>query len=193
MYLMITKKPTFTQLSDYLHDPTEYGLHINNHVSLWLDSRSYDNKPSLVQACGFVIVTEKIHEEFDAFVASMPLLSQGCFLQCGPLLQYWNMHMRPTPASVVNLFANEYLNLHYSDMDNLCEWVLNARGEYEKHVQHAEEAVEHHEEPEFAGPVTNSTSSSSMSEKLWIAFGEVQLYEADRYSLSKLMNSNIRI
>ena len=47
-------------------------------------------------------------------------------------------------------------------------------------MQPAEEAVECHEEPEFAGPETNSTSSSSMSEKLWIAFGEVQLYEADR-------------
>ena len=36
---------------------------------------------------------------------------------------------RPTPASVVNLFTNEYLYLHYSDVDNLCEWVLNAREE----------------------------------------------------------------
>ena len=74
------------------------------------------------------------------------------------------------------MFSNEYLNLPYSDMDNLCRWVLNARGEY------AEEAVVHHEATEFEGPVTKSTSSSSMSEKLWIAFGEVQLYEADRYN-----------
>ena len=113
------------QLSEYLHDPTEYGLHINTHVSLWLHSRNYDNKPLLVQAFGFVIVTEKIHEEFDAFVASMPLLTQGCYLQCGPLLQYWNMHMRHTPASVANLFTNEYFYLYYSDVDNLCEWVCS--------------------------------------------------------------------
>ena len=148
-------------------------------------SLSYDNKPLLVQAFGFVIVTEEIHEEFDAFVASMPLLTQGCYLQCGPLLQYWNMHMRPTPTSVVNLFTNEYLYLHYSDVDNLCEWVLNAREEYEKHAmfgQSAEVVVEHHEEPEFEGTVTKHKGSSSMS-KLWITFGEVQLYEADRYNL----------
>ena len=63
------------QLSEYLHDPTEYGLHINTHVSLWLHSLSYDNMPLLVQAFGFVIVTEEIHEEFDVFVASMPLLT----------------------------------------------------------------------------------------------------------------------
>ena len=148
------------------------------------NSRSY--KPSLVQAYGFIIVTEKIHEEFDAFVATLPLLSQGSYLQCDPLLQYWSMHTRPTTAYVLNLFAKDYLNLHYSDKDNLCEWVTNARGEYENHAQPAEEAVEQHEEPEFVSSVTNSTSSTSMSEKLWIAFGEVQLYEADRYSLLKI-------
>ena len=65
------------QLSAYLSGPTEYGLHVNAHVSLWLKSRSYDKKPSLVQALGFVIVTEEIHKEFDAFVTSMPLLSKG--------------------------------------------------------------------------------------------------------------------
>ena len=174
------------QLSEYLHDPTEYGLHINTHVSLWLHSRSYDNKPLLVQAFGFVIVTEEIHEEFDAFVTSMPLLTQGCYLQCGPLLQYWNMHMRPTPASVVNLFTNEYLYLHYSDVDNLCEWVLNAREEYEKHAMFGQSAVEHHEESEIEGTVTKRKGSSSMT-KLWIKFCEVQLYEADRYNLSSII------
>ena len=93
--------------------------------------------------------------------------------------------MRPTPASVVNLFTNEYLYLHYSDVDYLCEWVLNAREEYEKHAmfgQSAEVAVEHHEEPVFEGTVTKHEGSSSMS-KLWITFGDVQLFEADRYNL----------
>ena len=105
------------QLSAYLSGQTEYGLHVNAHVLLWLESRSYDKKPSLVQALGFVI-----HKEFHAFVTSMPLLSKGCYFQCGPLLQYWNMHMRPISASVVSLFADEYLYLHYSEVDDLCEW-----------------------------------------------------------------------
>ena len=70
-------------------------------------------------------------------------------------------------------------------MDNLCEWVLNAREEYEKHAMFGQSAVEHHEEPEFEGAETKHKGSSSMS-KLWIKFGEVQLYEADRYNLSKL-------
>ena len=52
--------------------------------------------------------------------------------------------------------------------------------------QSAEVTVEHHEEPEFEGTVTKHKGSSSMS-KLWITFGEVQLYEADRYSLSNII------
>ncbi|KAL5505286.1 hypothetical protein EMCRGX_G006693 [Ephydatia muelleri] len=69
--------------------------------------------------------------------------------------------------------------IHYSDVNNLCEWVLNAREEYEKHAMFGQSAVEHHEEPEFEGTVTKHKGSSSMS-KLWITFSEVQLYEADR-------------
>ena len=94
--------------------------------------------------------------------------------------------MRPTPASVVNLFTNEYLYLHYSDVDNLCEWVLNAREEYKKHAMFGQSAVEHHEESEIEGTVTKHKGSSSMT-KLWIKFCEVQLYEADRYNLSSII------
>ncbi|KAL5510241.1 hypothetical protein EMCRGX_G005756 [Ephydatia muelleri] len=125
MYNSSCREDEDIDLSEYLHDPTEYGLHFN----------TFTGKANYY----------------------------GCYLQCGPLLQYWNMHMRPTPAFVVNLFTNEYLYLHHSDVDNLCEWVLNAREEYEKHAmfgKSAEVAVEHHE---FEGTVTKHNSSSSMS------------------------------
>ena len=176
------------QLSAYLSGPTEYGLHVNAHVSFWLESRSYDKKPSLVQALGFVIVTEEIHKEFDAFVTSMPLLSKGCYFQCGPLLQYWNMHMRPISASVVSLFAGEYLYLHYSEVDDLCEWVLNAREAFEKHTQSAEYPFEHpvESESEEKGIITKR-KCSSRTPKLWMTCGELKLYEADRYFMRNNM------
>ena len=176
------------QLSAYLSGPTEYGLHVNAHVSLWLESRSYDKKPSLVQALGFVIVTEEIQKEFDAFVTSMPLLSKGCYFQCGPLQQYWNMHMRPISASVVSLFADEYLYLHYSEVDDLCEWVLNAREAFEKHKQSAENPFEHpvESESEEKGIITNC-KCSSRTPKLWMTCGELKLYEADRYFMRNNM------
>ncbi|KAL5515883.1 hypothetical protein EMCRGX_G001128 [Ephydatia muelleri] len=182
-------------LSAYLSGPTEYGLHVNAHVSFWLESRSYDKKPSLVQALGFVIVTEEIHKEFDAFVTSMPLLSKGCYFQCGPLQQYWNMHMRPISASVVSLFAGEYLYLHYSEVDDLCEWVLNAREAFEKHTQSAEYPFEHpvESESEEKGIITKR-KCCSRTPKLWMTCGELKLYEADRVVLESnqsWLNDNI--
>ena len=167
------------RLSAYLSGPTEYGLHVNAHVSLWLESRSYDKKPSLVQALGFVIVTEEIHKEIDAFVTSMPLLSKGCYFQCGPLLRYWNTHMRPISASVVSLFADEYLYLHYSEVDDLCEWVLNAREAFEKHTQSAENSFEHPVESESGEKgIITKRKCSSRTPKLWMTCGELKLYEA---------------
>ena len=176
------------QLSAYLSGPTEYGLHVNAHVSLWLESWSYDKKPSLVQALGFVIVTEEIHKEFDAFVTSMPLLSKGCYFQCGPLLQYWNTHMRPISASVASLFADEYLYLHYSEVDDLCEWVLNTREAFEKHTQSAENPFEHPVESELEEKgIITKCKCSSRTPKLWMTCGELKLYEADRYFMRNNM------
>ena len=153
---------------------------MNTHVSLWLHSRSFDKKPSLVQALGFVIVNEDIHTQFDAFVSSMPLLFQGCYLQCGPLLQYWNTHMRPIPATVVQLFGDEYLFLHYADVDTLCEWVFKAREEFEKHDESAEDTAEHPVESELEEGRKTKRKCTSRKPKLWMKFGEFQLYEADR-------------
>ncbi|KAL5516139.1 hypothetical protein EMCRGX_G001410 [Ephydatia muelleri] len=181
-------------LSKYIHDSTEYGLYVNTHVSLWLHSRSFDKKPSLVQALGFVIVNEDIHTQFDAFVSSMPLLSQGCYLQCGPLLQYWNTHMRPIPATIVQLFGDEYLFLYYADVDTLCEWVFKAREEFEKHDESAEDTAEHPVESELEEGRKTKRKCTSRKPKLWMKFGEFQLYEADRSILENnqsWLNDNI--
>ena len=151
---------------------------MNTHVSLWLHSQSYDKKPSLVQALGFVIVNEDIHTQFDAFVSSMPLLSQGCYLQCGPLLQYWNTHMRPIPVTVVQLFGDEYLFLHYADVDTLCECI--GFQEFEKHDESADDTAEHPVESELEEGRKTKHKCTSRKPKLWMTFGEFQLYEADR-------------
>ena len=57
--------------------------------------------------------------------------------------------MRPSPATVVQLFGDEYLFLHYADVDTLCEWVFKAREEFEKDVESAKDAAEHPVESEL--------------------------------------------
>ena len=153
---------------------------VNEDIHTQFDAFVIVNEDIHTQFDAFVIVNEDIHTQFDAFVSSMPLLSQGCYLQCGPLLQYSNTHMRPIPATVVQLFGDEYLFLHYADVDTLCEWVFKASEEFEKHNESAEDAAEHPVESELKEGRKTNCKCTSRKPKLWMTFDEFQLYEADR-------------
>ena len=50
-----------------------------------------------------------------------------CNLHLGPLLQYWNDFVRSSCADVLIMYGNQYLRLHNSEMDELCQWVLDSR------------------------------------------------------------------
>ena len=77
----------------------------------------------------FVIITEELHDDFDKFMAALPSC-ESSYLQLGSLLQHWNWHVQDSPALVTILFENQYVVLHYSEMDELCEWVIKTREEY---------------------------------------------------------------
>ena len=95
-------------------------------MALWLDSRSYDSKPQLREASGFVIVNPMLHSEFEAFKAAVS--TPECNnLRLGPLLQYWKDFVRPSCGDVLTMFGSHYLRLHYSEVDDLCQWVLDSR------------------------------------------------------------------
>ena len=79
---------TFLQLSQYLEQKGEYGLNINTDVALWLDSRAFQKKPSLRQACGFVIINSELHDEFDQF-RKKETHSDYSLLQHIKLLDLW--------------------------------------------------------------------------------------------------------
>eukprot|EP00731_Ephydatia_muelleri_P000988 Em0001g988a len=157
-------------------------------------SASCSNCPSCVTGSSIEVVPTACHEDFDPWSKFCADVG-GCYFQCGPLQQYWNMHMRPISASVVSLFAGEYLYLHYSEVDDLCEWVLNAREAFEKHTQSAEYPFEHpvESESEEKGIITKR-KCCSRTPKLWMTCGELKLYEADRVVLESnqsWLNDNI--
>ena len=70
----------------------------------------------------FVFITEELHEDFDKFTAALPSC-ESSYLQLGSLLQHWNWHVRESPAFVTILFEIQYVVLHYSEMDELCEYM----------------------------------------------------------------------
>ena len=113
------------QFTPYRLSPDEYGLCINADVALWLDARAYSNQPSLRQFSGFVLVTTKLHSEFDSFKEKVTTIEESIFPLVA-LLDFWNRR-RAVPSSVVTMFGKQYLKLHPSEVDDLCQWVYDAR------------------------------------------------------------------
>ena len=91
------------QFSNCFKSPDHvHALDINPDVALWLDSHSYDSKPQLHEASGFVIVNPMLHSEVEAFEAA--LSTPECNnLRLGPLLQYWKDFVRPSCGDVLTM------------------------------------------------------------------------------------------
>ena len=82
-------------------------------------------------ACGFVIVPETLHIVIDNFKSSLPHV-EFSRLKVSPLLQYWNNCMRPSSGIPITMLGKQYLELHFSEVDKLCQWILDMRAEHEK-------------------------------------------------------------
>lgn len=125
----------------------------------------------------FIIVNESLHEEFDTYVSSFPS-PDHCHLELGPLLKYWNEHIRSSALSIVHMLDKQYLLLHYSDLDDICEWVLATR---EKYMNQKDAELLNPplllDVPQFDNAATDDTGCS---DRLWLVCAEVQLYESDR-------------
>ena len=92
-------------------------------------------------AWGFVIVTEALYIEFDNFKSSLPLV-EFSRLDVSPLLQYCNNCMRPSSSVPITMFGKQYLELHFSEVDKLCQWILDTRAEHEKGYKRFLKAVD---------------------------------------------------
>ena len=113
------------QLTQFIK-PGEYGLSKDVDVSLWVESRIFRSKPPIQEVFDFVIVDAKLHAEFDKFKEEETDPDYS-LLSVNELLHYWNMNERLTPAEVIIMYGKPHLKLHYTDMDELCQWVYNQR------------------------------------------------------------------
>ena len=48
-------------------------------------------------------------------------------LSTNALLDYWNEYERNTTQSTIMVYGKIHRKLHYTEMDQLCEWVLQER------------------------------------------------------------------
>ena len=103
--------------------------------------RAYKKLPCLREVCGFVVVTETLQKEFDNFKSSLPRVKFSR-LEINPLLQYWNNGVRPSSGVPITMFDKQYLELHCSEVDKLCQWILDTRAEHEKGYKRLLKAVD---------------------------------------------------
>ena len=102
----------------------EHGLSIDADVALWMGSRTIQKKPPLQSIDGFVFLSSKLHDEFDAFKRNtqrgysvFPLVT---------LLEQWN-NQRASPSQAIHMYGRTYISLHCSEVDDLCDWVYHTR------------------------------------------------------------------
>ena len=88
-----------------------------------------------------MIVTETLHIDFDNFKSSFPCV-EFSRLEVSPLLQYWNNCVRPSSGIPITMFGKQYLELHFSEVDKLCQWILDTRAEHEKGYKRFLKAVD---------------------------------------------------
>ena len=101
-------------------------------VSLWIESREFNSKPPLRKIFDFMIVNSSLHSEFDEFKRNT-VHHDYSSLTTNKLLEYWNTFERNPPQPMTMLYGKPHRKLHYSEVDQLCEWVLKQR----KKVVHA--------------------------------------------------------
>ena len=107
-------------------DPGEYGLSKDVDVAQWIEYRNYNNEAPLREVFDFVVVNTSLHAEFDEFKRK-ETHREFSILPVNELLTYWNTYKRSPPLLVLTLYGTPHLRLHYTEVDDLCEWVIHQR------------------------------------------------------------------
>ena len=68
------------------------------------------------------------HSEFDEFKRAMCADRAYSILSTNALIDYWNEKERNGMQPTVMIHGRRHYKLHYTEMDQLCEWVYNQRG-----------------------------------------------------------------
>ncbi len=115
----------------HLCEYNEYPLSKDVDVVLWQDCRAYYNQAALVEVDEFVIVNSEVHEEFDEYKKNT--IGKGySYLKVNELIEFYLLQNDHLSGNVKTLYNKAYLKLSGSDIDELCDWLLNLRKSYEQ-------------------------------------------------------------
>ena len=74
----------------------------------------------------FVIVNNEQHSEFDEVKKAMTD-HDYVLLSSNALIDYWNEFERSVSQSTITVYGQKHHKLHYTEMDQLIEWVMKQR------------------------------------------------------------------
>ena len=106
--------------------PGEFLLSKDVDVMLWQDWKKYSGKSKLRDLGNFVVVDNRLMEEFDEFKPNM--IEPGVILlpSCD-LLQYWITKEKKRPFNTVMRFGSPYVPMSIDQIDDLLDWVTQAK------------------------------------------------------------------
>ena len=121
----------YMQIDDFKTHDDQRGISIDADVALWLHKLEIDGTPQLPQFQNFVLLTREQHNQLDEFKKSHPQQTMKGFsmFQLTPLLKFWNSH-RDSPSPAVAMFHKYYLQLSSTEVDTLCDWIIQIRNAY---------------------------------------------------------------
>lgn len=113
------------QLSYLYESEDDHALSKDVDVTLWQDYRAFNGNKPVKDALDFVIVNNKLHNEFDSFKKS-EVPSDISFIETNALLQFYCQE-KSIMFTIKQKYGKTYLELSKSNMDDLCKWVQELR------------------------------------------------------------------
>ena len=110
--------------------PGEYCLSKNLDVAPWLDYEAFHKEPLLTDIHDFVVINGQLHNQFDVFKKAKVKESYSLVSISELLIFYCASQYPQLLRSKVNMYGKMYLELHYSEVDELVYWVVEMRERY---------------------------------------------------------------
>ena len=133
----------YMQLSYLFEEDDDHTLSKDVDVALWQDYRAHHNMQPVRDALDFVIVNNKLHDEFDEFKRA-EIESMYSYLRLNELLKFYlrcNPHLS---RYVVKKYGHTYLQLLCECVDELCQWIYKLRETFHKQGQKVFETCKYH-------------------------------------------------
>ena len=120
-------------MSYLFEEDSDHALSKDVDVALWQDYRAHCHMQPVRDALDFVIVDNKLHDEFDEFKRA-EIESIYSYLRLNELLKLYLRCHPHLSGYVVKKYGNTYLRLLSERVDDLCRWIYQLRETLHTHV-----------------------------------------------------------